>query len=228
VFGDLTADEFYNCYDIPCDLSKIDDYLAKRMPVIALVDFDLIPSTGVQTHFVLIIGREEDGAYYCNDPWTGETYYFHAKYGDPKKFIYGLRLYSGTPKEGEALDDKVSDLQDKLKACNEAVAAKSLEVNTLRDELETQERDNKNLADQLVAARSERDKEAWAKEQLEAKNKTLLEEVEKLKREKKELKVRIDVLKKSIFEGLTKWEALALTIGKFLKRKEKGGENIDG
>lgn len=63
------------------------------MPVIALVDFD--PKTqGVQGHFVLIIGK--DGDYLINDPMAnpGEgSYWFSARYGDPARGIYGLRLY---------------------------------------------------------------------------------------------------------------------------------------
>ena len=179
VFGDITADEFYNCYDLPCDLTKIDKYLEQKKPVIAMVDFS--PTAGVQTHFVLIIGKSDDGHYLINDPWTGETYFFHAKYGEPARYIYGLRLYSGEPKNEVSEEDKISDLTDALKSCNTDLAKKAEEVAGLRVDLETQERDNSDLAKQLLEARSERDKKAWENDTLVAKNKTLVEEVDRLK-----------------------------------------------
>jgi len=179
VFGDITADEFYCCYGTPCDLSKIDKHLEQRKPVIALVDFS--PTAGVQTHFVLIIGKADDGAYHICDPWHGDEQFFHARYGDPARFIYGLRLYNGQPKNGASDEDKISDLTDSLTSCNEDLAKKAKEVSGLTVELETQERDNKDLSSQLLEARSARDKTLWEKDQLEAKNKTLNEEIEKLK-----------------------------------------------
>ena len=179
VFGDITADEFYNCYDLPCDLTKIDKYLNEKKPVIAMVDFS--PTAGVQTHFVLIIGKSDDGHYLINDPWTGETYFFHAKYGEPARYIYGLRLYSGEPKNEVSQEDKISDLNDSLKSCNTDLSKKAEEVAGLRVDLETQERDNSDLAKQLLEARGERDKAAWRADTFEAKNKTLAEEVASLK-----------------------------------------------
>jgi len=113
-FEDITADEYYNCYDTPCDLEKIDKYLSQGKPVICLVDFS--PTAGVQTHFVLIIGKDND--YLVNDPWTGETYWFEAKYGDPTRYIYGLRFYSGkVPIGGETVESllaKNKELSEKL------------------------------------------------------------------------------------------------------------------
>lgn len=218
VFGNFDAGEYYQCLDTPCDLSKIDDMLAKKLPIIAMVDFS--PDVGVQTHFVLIIGKAEDGAYFINDPWTGETYYFHAKYGDPVKYIYGLRSYLGTPKDGESIEDQVNDLTAKLKSCNEAVADKSLETNTLRDALQEQERDNKDLAQQLLDARSERDKAVWEKERFEAENKKLAEEVEKLKKEIGALKIRIKDLQKSSIMSLSRWELLKFTLIRLLYADE--------
>ena len=114
-FEDITADEYINCYTEPALLEKIDKYLAEGKPVITLVDFD--PKPGIQTHFVLIIGKEND--YLLNDPWTGETYFFTAKYGsDPAKGIFGLRLYSGkVPIGGETVESllaQVESLSNKL------------------------------------------------------------------------------------------------------------------
>jgi phosphotransferase system IIB component len=113
-FDDINADEFVDCYDSPAPLEKIDKYLIEGKPVIALVDFS--PTAGVQTHFILIIGKEND--YLINDPWTGETYFFTAKYGDPARFIFGLRLYSGPKQEVEenvaSLNAKITELSNKL------------------------------------------------------------------------------------------------------------------
>lgn len=212
VFGDIVADEYYDCQDVPADLTKIDKYLEAKKPVIALVDFDLDPSNKVQSHFVLIIGKDENGSYFINDPWEGETYYFHAKYGDPARFIYGLRLYSGPPKESVNYQDQINDLTDKLKTCNEAVAAKSLEVNSLRDALNEQENDNRDLANQLLEARTQRDKATWDAERLELQNKSLGEEIESLKKkiesleaDKVSLNVKIMALEKDKVENWGFW-----------------------
>ncbi len=91
VYSDIKWDGRVDCPDTPAPLLTIDQYLSAGKPVIVCVDFD--PKEGLQQHFVLIIGKDND--YLINDPWTGETYYFTAKYGDPAKGIMGLRLYSG-------------------------------------------------------------------------------------------------------------------------------------
>lgn len=189
VFGDYRAVEYYECNDVPCDFSKIDNQLNKKLPVIAKVDFDNNPSTKGDWHFVLIIGKTEDGHYLINDPWTGETYYFDAKYGEPAKGIYGLRIYEGTPKEETNYQDKINDLTDKLKSANEALANKSAECARLLEDLATQERDNADLAKQLIEARNQRDTLSWEKEKLDAKIKTLLEQVDSLQKENTQLKI---------------------------------------
>lgn len=160
------AGEYYQCIDIPCDFNKIDQCLDKKMPVIAMVDFDANPATTGDWHFVLVIGKE-NGSYLINDPWTGETYFFEAKYGDPARMIYGLRIYLGKEvPDGTTCEDQLSDCKVSLQSCEEALAGKSLEVNDLRTTLETQERDNKDLANQLIAARAERDSVVREKEVL--------------------------------------------------------------
>lgn len=194
VFDDVTADEFYNCYDLPCDLSKIYSYLDAKKPVIALVDFE--PTPGIQTHFVLIHGyndeKKED--LLCIDPWTGEELWFNQKYGDPARYIFGLRLYSGKPKEVINVEDKLSDSQDKLATCNKALAEKSQEVAKLIADLENQERDNKDLADQLLDSRDQRDQFARQAKELEGQvnrateqNKSLQNDVDVLKGENNDL-----------------------------------------
>ena len=195
-FDDITVGEYYNCYDLPCDLSKIDKQLEKKMPVIALVDFS--PTAGVQTHFVLIIGKTEDGHYLINDPWVGETYYFDAKYGDPAKYIYGLRIYEGTPQNANSPEDEISDLNDKLKSCNTSLAEKALEANNLRDELMVQERDNEDLASQLTKARAERDTLSSEKKLVEVRNEGLISKVQSLEKENETLQKGIETLDKEV------------------------------
>ena len=196
VFGDITADEFYNCFNDPCDLTKIDKYLEQKKPVIAMVDFS--PTAGVQTHFVLIIGKTEDGSYLINDPWTGETYFFHAKYGDPATYIFGLRLYSGVPKDEISEADKISDLNDALKSCNLDLSKKAEEVSQLRVDLETQERDNSDLAKQLLEARTARDKVDWGKTVLEKQIESRNEQIQTLKNGMEVLKQKNTQLKSAL------------------------------
>lgn len=195
-FDDIKVGEYYNCYNDPCDLSKIDNQLNKKMPVIAMVDF--APTAGVQTHFVLIIGKTDDGHYIINDPWNGETYFFDAKYGDPSKYIYGLRIYEGTPQNASSPEDEIADLSDKLKSCNVSLAEKALEANNLRDELMVQERDNEDLASQLTKARAERDTLSSEKKLVEVRNEGLISKVQSLEKENETYQKGIETLESKI------------------------------
>lgn len=210
VFPDVKAKEMYDCLDVPCDLSKIDAELNKKQPVIARVDFDTNPSTKEDWHYILIIGKTDDGHYIINDPWTGETYFFDAKYGEPSRFIYGLRIYEGTPKEDTNLEDKVNDLSDKLSSCNTMLAEKTLEANNSRTELEVQEKDNADLASQLTTARSERDSAVWERNQKGILVDKLKGEIKGYKETIKTLESQIKDLKEKSVDGLTKWELLLL------------------
>ena len=128
VFPDISWDGKIDCSKTPAPLDKVDTYINKMMPVVALVDFDLAQS-GLQQHFVLIIGKENND-YFINDPWTGETYYFSAKYGDPKVGICGLRLYTGNPpQEASTGTTEASD------GINERVTAVELNLDKVNDEL---------------------------------------------------------------------------------------------
>jgi hypothetical protein len=219
VFEDFNAVEYYDCQTIPCDLNKIDVGLSKKQPIIAMVDFDLNPNTKGDWHFVLIIGKTDDGHYLINDPWTGETYYFDAKYGDPSKNIYGLRIYEGIPKTNETNEDTLNDLQDKLSSCNSMLSEKALESNSLRDELLVQEKDNEDLASQLSTARSERDKATWELKVLQLKNEELGKQIKSKDKEIKSLEEKITLLKSESIEALGKWELLALTFRKFFVKE---------
>jgi hypothetical protein len=180
IHDDINAVEYYNCIDVPCDLTKIDKCLINKQPVIAWVDN--VNNDNKPDHFVLIIGKSDDGHYFTNDPWTGETYYFDAKWGDPAKFIYGLRIYSGIPKIDTSNEDKIRDLEDKINSLNETIASLSLENNQLRSDLTEQEKDNEDLAGQLNTARIERDKANWEREQAEIKSKRDTDEIQELKK----------------------------------------------
>lgn len=234
-FDDVKVGEYYNCYDDPCDLSKIDNQLAKKMPVIAFVDFS--PTAGIQTHFVLIIGKTEDNHYLINDPWDGETYFFDAKYGDPARYIFGLRIYEGTPKVESSHEDEIADLTDKLKSCNVSLAEKALESNNLRDELMAQEKDNEDLASQLNNARSERDKAVVEKKLAESHNEALVDKVQSLEKENDTLQKGIETLEienTGLKSDLVKSQGLSVAdistaklIQIVLKRWLGGGKNGD-
>jgi hypothetical protein len=182
------------------------------MPAIAFVDN--VDNDRRPDHFVLIIGKDEHGNYFINDPWEGETYYFHAKYANPAEGIYGLRLYTGTPQVIETPQDALNDLTDKLKQTNEMLAEKSLEVNALRDALQEQEADNKDLASQLLTARGKCDSAILEKQRLEIENKKLTEENTKLKSDKELLETRIRILTDS---KVVDWPWLRLFYAGFRK-----------
>ena len=150
-FEDISADDYVDCYIDPAPLDRIDKYLAEGKPVIALVDFS--PKEGVQTHFVLIIGKDRD--YLINDPWTGECYWFEAKYGDPARYIFGLRLYSGPVKEvvtNEALNAQIVSLHGQLSDAHKALATlqdsfsqSQREIKGYREDVENLQEENRNL-----------------------------------------------------------------------------------
>jgi len=172
VYPDITFDwNVYNdgqCADIPAPLELVDKLLDDQTPVIVKVDFS--PTAGVQDHWVLIIGKEND-SYLINDPWTGETYFFQAKYGDPVTGIYQICAYKGPVDNkfrlfqggvevkayDENPDDIISDLQKNNQALNDTLATKALEVNECRTHLETQEADNQDLLQQIREAREQKD-----------------------------------------------------------------------
>ncbi|MEO0289580.1 MAG: C39 family peptidase [candidate division WOR-3 bacterium] len=174
VYPDILFDwQVYNegqCADKPAPLSLIDRLLDEKLPVIVKVDFN--PGGALDEHWVLIIGKDEAGSYLINDPWTGETYFFQAKYQDPARYIYQICAYRGKiPEEKYQLlkggvllkeyetnpEDKILDLENKVSSLNEELAKTRLEVNSLREALSAQETDNKDLASQLQTARQERD-----------------------------------------------------------------------
>ena len=91
------------------------------------------------------------------------------KWEDPIPFIEKCILKEKEVLNEQALKDKISDLETKVESLNEAVASKSLEVNHIRTELESQERENFDLSAQLNEARKQRDQFKAEKEIFEIK-----------------------------------------------------------
>jgi len=229
------------CHSVPAPLDLIDELLEEKIPVIVKVDFN--PGGKLNEHWVLIIGKDEAGSYIINDPWTGEEYFFQAKYGDPKRYIFAIRCYRGKiPEEKYQLlkggvvlkeydfnpEDKIKDLEDKVKSLNEEMAQARLEVNSLREALETQERDNNDLVSQLNQARNERDnfkiellKAQKRLEEEQERYDSLLEEKTAAEEALNALKQQTKELKGQKIEDLSAWKLILLGIGKILQRREE-------
>ena len=95
------------CENNPAPLGQIDAALAAGMPVIAQVDWS--PKAGVQTHWVVIYGKEE-GRYLMRDPYcySGDSpdkkLYLTDRYNhqgkSPAKAITGVVWFEGRPRDG--------------------------------------------------------------------------------------------------------------------------------
>lgn len=80
-------------------LDKIDEQLAKGMPVV--INVDLNPATSyLDEHWVLVIGKE-NGSYIINDPWYGLTMPFEKNYGDPRTGVKIVCTYNFEEQEDE-------------------------------------------------------------------------------------------------------------------------------
>lgn len=95
-FPDCSFDSVTFCTDIPAPLNQIDYYLSQGKPVVVMVDFDHDPTDGIQTHFVLIVGKDIAGNYFINDPWYGDQVYLIARYGENQaQAINQINFFSG-------------------------------------------------------------------------------------------------------------------------------------
>lgn len=84
------------CTNYTAPLDKINAELKAGRPVVVMVDFDHDPNDGIQTHFVLIVGLNDDGVYIINDPWYGDQVFFTGRYGiDQGLAINQIDLFSG-------------------------------------------------------------------------------------------------------------------------------------
>jgi len=177
IYPDIKGDwdnGYIDCSTYPAPLEKIRQFLDEGYPVILKVDYST--KEGLQEHWVLAVGYNEASAtkdLIINDPWDGTEQFFIGRIGDEAKLIYKIVVYKGEIKYEEKPEDTISDLEDKVKSLNEALATKSLEVNDLTKSLEEQERGNKDLVSQLLEARNQRDKAVGGQKLLE-------EEVKKL------------------------------------------------
>ena len=109
IFPDIKVHKLIDCYTVPAPLNEIDKRLDEGHPVIVCVDFD--PKPGVQTHYVVIFGKEGDD-YYLADPWFNDVALFKGRYGDPAKAIYAIRMYDG-PLSPAPAPDPCADLRIK-------------------------------------------------------------------------------------------------------------------
>lgn len=84
-----------DCPDRPVtlpELAEIDRRLEDATPVIVYVDAS--PQSGLQQHFVLIVGKDDDGEYIINNPWNGNQHQLCPPYGQrPDLAICGIILY---------------------------------------------------------------------------------------------------------------------------------------
>jgi len=154
----------------------IDEYLKKSLPVIACVDYD--PSDAdLDQHFVVFIGKDEQGNYLINDPMSNSgdgAYYFQAKYGNDFNTIWGLRLYSGPAVveednykvvyKGQTLAtyerniiDQIGELDKQVKNLKETVSQQMQDNAILQTALTEQEKDNAEFIATIRLVEKERD-----------------------------------------------------------------------
>jgi len=219
-FNDITADERVDCYTTSAPFEKIDKYLGEGKPII--VGLGASPITpkelkydGLIDHFVLIKGKDND-SYLINDPWTGEEYFFEGKYGDPAKYIFGLRLYSGTvPIGGETVESLIA------------------QIKSLSEKLATEIKSNAELRGRIVGLQGNLVETDKQNELLVVENRKLVLTNEKQsitiinadktidthKKTEDALKECLKVLETESVEGLTNWQLMELLIKKLLGRR---------
>lgn len=148
-FADCSFDKIISCTNTPAPLDEINSYLSLGKPVVVMVDFDHDPNDGIQTHFVLIVGKENN-MYVCNDPWFGDQTNFDARYGDAAKSINQINLFSGpipaiiaqpTPTEPTITDQTKIDMGEGFGL---------QEVQQIRSELHDQANQINSLTKQLA------------------------------------------------------------------------------
>jgi hypothetical protein len=219
IFPDITVDwgNFIDCSTTDAPLDKIDAILFSKRPVIVKVDYDT-NTTKIDQHWITIIGKTEDGSYICNDPLDGTEIFFQSRYGDPKRYIFKIVTYSGTPKVTTSLEDKVHDLEDKIQSLNKTIAEVSLENNNLRTELSAQEKENQDLSKQISEARDKADKASWTATELDIKNKSLQEALDVLQVRYNALSVDLVNSQAQGIDGIPATKLLLLGLKKLLNR----------
>lgn len=245
IFPDIKVHKLIDCYTTPAPLKEIDKRLEEGHPVIVCVDFD--PKPGVQTHYVVIFGKDERG-YYIADPWYNDVALFQDRYGDPAKAIYAIRMYDGplTP----PANPEVEELRKRVEELTKQVGTLEGRVAELTRMLEEEKRKNgenqeqlKNLqnllkisqenAEALLTDNKEKTKKLEScQKELESANRKigkLEEEMEKISKENadnwrryKESREEIRVLKKQKdIAELSVWELILATFKVLFKRKNE-------
>jgi len=109
----VSLKEWIDCLTTPAPLEKIDAELEASRPVICHVDLN--PNQPGPDHFIVIIGKTEDGHYIIFDPWYNEdSVFFDWRYGDPAKGIFRLLLINGPVPQPEAPKPSIADLQGQI------------------------------------------------------------------------------------------------------------------
>jgi regulator of replication initiation timing len=219
IYPDVTVDwgNYIDCSSVEAPLDKIDQILFSKKPVIVKVDYDK-STTKLDEHWVTIIGKTEDGSYLIYDPIDGTEQFFQARYGDPKRYIFKIVVYNGTPKVTTTVEDKLRDLEDKVNSLNKTVAELSLENNQLRTDLSLQEKENNDLVKQASEARGAKDASVWEAQQSEIKAKTSQEALNLLQVRYDALSVDYKKLQDASINGLSGFHLIALGIKKLLTR----------
>ena len=133
-----------------------------------------------------VVGHKDLGATQC--PGTS---WDKSQDGDMWWRIKTGTTYSGGGEpNGTSCEDQLSDCKTSLKSTTEALAGKTIEVDDFRKRLEDQERDNRDLTNQVLEAREKRDTAIREKNEM-------AKEVEKATQEIAELNKGIEVLEAS-------------------------------
>jgi uncharacterized protein YvpB len=93
-YGDIKHTSTVMCTDIPAPIDRINESLNNGFPVIIGVNF--LQTANIPTHFVVIVGRMDDGTYIINDPWYQDQVFLTARYGkDQAQNILECIFYQG-------------------------------------------------------------------------------------------------------------------------------------
>lgn len=158
IFPDIKVHKLIDCYTTPAPLNEINKRLEEGHPVIVCVDFD--PKPGVQTHYVVIFGKEGDD-YYLADPWYNDVALFKGRYGDPAKAIYAIRMYDG-PLSPAPTPDPCADLRTK---CEELARENQRLEKELKSSQEVQQQTAASLSEiSSQLAQKTKEAEKWQEE----------------------------------------------------------------
>jgi hypothetical protein len=113
-----------------------------------LVDFN--PGGDREDHWVVVKGKVNN-SYIVQDPWPNpsEEYYFEAKYGDPARYIFAVRVYRG-PKPGPPESDlelhkKVDEIAESLVKLEGTIKQNTNSLEGLSTSIDNVKRDTEEL-----------------------------------------------------------------------------------